>query len=44
VTAHIAPGHTASEAVAAALGLQPTGQHDKDGERVWCLDLPATPA
>jgi RimJ/RimL family protein N-acetyltransferase len=33
-TAHILPGHAASEGVAKALGLVPTGDR-VDGERVW---------
>ncbi|GAA2056817.1 GNAT family N-acetyltransferase [Williamsia deligens] len=33
--AHIAPGHEASEHVAAALGLFPTGRLDDAGERIW---------
>lgn len=34
LTAHIKPGHAASEGVAKALGLAPTTEH-VDGERVW---------
>lgn len=34
-SAHIHPGHTASKAVAANLGLQPTGEVADDGEMVW---------
>ena len=35
VQAHIAPGNAASEAVAARLGLDLTGEVDADGERLW---------
>ena len=34
-SAHILPGHAASGAVAAKLGLLPTGQLDEEGEMVW---------
>jgi RimJ/RimL family protein N-acetyltransferase len=34
-SAHIHPDHTASEAIAAKLGLRPTGQVDDDGEMIW---------
>ena len=34
ITAHVHPGHTASEAVAARAGLEATDEID-DGERVW---------
>lgn len=34
-SAHIHPDHAASEAVAARLGLQPTGRVDDDGEMIW---------
>ncbi len=34
-SAHIQPDHTASKAVAANLGLRPTGQVDDDGEMIW---------
>ena len=34
-SAHIHPDHSASQAIAAKLGLQPTGQHDDDGEMIW---------
>ena len=37
VEAHIAPGHARSEAVATAIGLDATDEHDEDGERVWRL-------
>lgn len=40
VEAHIAPGNTASEAVAQAIGLHPTPDHDADGERLWRLPEP----
>ncbi|MBE7161239.1 MAG: GNAT family N-acetyltransferase [Williamsia herbipolensis] len=33
--AHIAPGHTASEHVVAALGLTATDHLDRAGERIW---------
>ena len=35
VTAHIHPGHVASQRVAASLGLQATDEIDSDGEVVW---------
>ena len=35
ITAHIHPDHDASARVAAACGLEPTGEVDEDGERVW---------
>jgi RimJ/RimL family protein N-acetyltransferase len=38
-TAHILPGHLASEAVAAGVGLQPTGSLDAEGERIWRCEL-----
>ncbi|HVR33207.1 MAG TPA: GNAT family N-acetyltransferase [Acidimicrobiia bacterium] len=34
-SAHIHPDHSASHAIAARLGLQPTGQLDDDGEMIW---------
>ncbi len=34
-SAHIHPDHAASKAVAAKLGLQPTGEVDDDGEMIW---------
>jgi RimJ/RimL family protein N-acetyltransferase len=34
-SAHIHPDHAASKAVAAKLGLQPTGQVDDEGETIW---------
>jgi RimJ/RimL family protein N-acetyltransferase len=37
VRAHIAPGNAASETVARAIGLEPTDEHDPDGERIWRL-------
>ena len=40
-TANIHPGHTASEAVAKALGLVPTDER-VDGERVWRATAPRT--
>jgi RimJ/RimL family protein N-acetyltransferase len=33
--ARIRPGHRASEAVAAAVGLRPTAELDADGEQLW---------
>lgn len=36
ITAHVAPGHAASERVAARAGLVPSGEIE-DGERVWRL-------
>ncbi|MFN8158624.1 MAG: GNAT family N-acetyltransferase [Candidatus Nanopelagicales bacterium] len=44
VEAHIAPGNAASEAVARAAGLEPTQDHDADGERIWRLPASARPA
>jgi RimJ/RimL family protein N-acetyltransferase len=38
LTAHVAPGHTGSERVAAGVGMRPSGVHDEDGEQVWRLD------
>lgn len=35
ISAHIRPGHTASERVAVRAGLAPTEEIDHDGERVW---------
>ena len=35
VTAHIHPGHLASQRVAASIGLQATDEVDEDGEVVW---------
>lgn len=34
-SAHIHPEHSASQAIATRLGLQPTGQLDNDGEMIW---------
>jgi RimJ/RimL family protein N-acetyltransferase len=34
-TAHIHPGHAASQRVAASLGMQATDEIDSDGEVVW---------
>ena len=34
-SAHVHPDHTASKAVAAKLGLRPTGEIDDEGEMVW---------
>jgi RimJ/RimL family protein N-acetyltransferase len=34
-SAHIHPDHAASEAVAANLGLRPTGRIDDEGEMIW---------
>jgi RimJ/RimL family protein N-acetyltransferase len=34
-TAHIHPGHVASQRVAASLGMQATDEVDSDGEVVW---------
>lgn len=36
--AHIHPGHTASQRVARAIGLRPTGKVDEDGEEIWGTD------
>jgi RimJ/RimL family protein N-acetyltransferase len=38
VAAYVRPGHTASEAVAARVGLVPTGKQDPDGEQLWTSD------
>jgi RimJ/RimL family protein N-acetyltransferase len=38
LTAHIALGHSASERVAVAVGMQPSGEFDEDGEQIWLLD------
>ena len=38
LTAHVAPGHAGSERVATAVGMQPSGSFDDDGEQVWLLD------
>lgn len=35
VEAYVLPGHTASETVAARVGLHPTGDLDADGEQRW---------
>jgi len=35
MVAHIHPDHAASGKVAAALGLEPTGEVDYDGETIW---------
>jgi RimJ/RimL family protein N-acetyltransferase len=37
LTAHVAPGHTGSERVAAGVGMQPSGDLDGDGEQIWHL-------
>ena len=37
-TAHIHPDHAASAAIAAKLGLEPTGEIDDDGEMIWASD------
>lgn len=34
-TAHIHPDHSASQAIAARLGLQPSGELDDEGEMIW---------
>ena len=34
-SAHIHPNHSASNAIAARLGLHPTGQLDDNGEMIW---------
>lgn len=39
IDAHIHPEHGASHRVAAALGLEPTGELDDDGEAVWSSRL-----
>jgi RimJ/RimL family protein N-acetyltransferase len=38
LTAHVASGHTGSERVAAGVGMQPSGDLDDDGERIWSVD------
>lgn len=35
ITAHIHPGHVASQRVATAIGLSRSGEVDADGEEVW---------
>jgi len=35
LSAHIHPDHTVSKAVAATLGLDPTGKLDDEGEMIW---------
>lgn len=35
ITAHIHPGHLASQRVAASLGMHPTAEIDSEGEVVW---------
>jgi RimJ/RimL family protein N-acetyltransferase len=35
LSAHIHHDHTASNAVAAKLGLDPTGKLDDEGEMIW---------
>jgi RimJ/RimL family protein N-acetyltransferase len=37
LTAHVAPGHTGSERVAAGVGMQPSGEFDDAGEQIWHL-------
>jgi RimJ/RimL family protein N-acetyltransferase len=37
-TAHVARGHSASERVAAAVGMQQSGEFDEAGEQIWLLD------
>jgi RimJ/RimL family protein N-acetyltransferase len=39
IVAHIHPGHDASVAVAARIGLRPTDEIDDDDERIWRLTL-----
>jgi RimJ/RimL family protein N-acetyltransferase len=41
-TAHVHPGHAASQRVAASLGMQATDKIDSDGEVVWAS--PARPS
>jgi len=43
LVAHVAPGHAASEGVARALGLAPTGPV-VDGETAWIRHVPDNPA
>jgi RimJ/RimL family protein N-acetyltransferase len=38
LTAHVAPGHTGSERVAARVGMKPSGDVDDAGEQIWLLD------
>jgi len=40
VTARIAPGHAPSERVATALGFQPSGELDGDGQQIWQVPRP----
>ncbi len=44
IRAHIRPGHHASEAVAARLGLHATPRLDADGERLWSSVVDDNPA
>jgi len=37
LTAHVSPGHTGSERVAVAVGMQPSGEYDEAGEQIWRL-------
>jgi RimJ/RimL family protein N-acetyltransferase len=37
IDAYVAPGHLASERVAARAGLTATGEYDEDGEQRWTL-------
>jgi hypothetical protein len=41
LTAHIPLAHPASAAVAAAVGLRPSGTFDETGEQIWVLDSDA---
>jgi RimJ/RimL family protein N-acetyltransferase len=42
LTAHIPLAHPASAAVAAAVGLQPSGTFDETGEQIWVLENDAS--
>jgi hypothetical protein len=39
VDAYVAPGHVASERVAARAGLMATGEHDDEGEQRWTREV-----
>jgi RimJ/RimL family protein N-acetyltransferase len=42
LTAHVAPGHTGSERVAARVGMNPSGSFDDAGEQIWRDDPTAS--
>ncbi|WP_370865791.1 GNAT family N-acetyltransferase [Nocardioides agariphilus] len=43
IDAYVAPGHLASELVAARAGLVATGEHDANGEQRWTRSLSTEP-